>query len=77
MALIGNLSRQNLAGSPLSDEQKKRAELMDRYWRYYEGNHRKFLKVRQNQPDDNVIINYSKKIVNHKSVRTYHRLNWA
>lgn len=51
--------------SPLSKEQRQRQKLYAAYWSYYKGNHRKPIKVRQGQADDNVIENWSKKIVNH------------
>ena len=50
--------------SPLSKTHKKRADLFTRYWTYYRGHHRKNIKVKPNQADDNVTINWSKKIVN-------------
>ncbi len=58
----------NQAFSPLSKGQKDRQALFAQFWAYYLGHHRKPLKVRPNQPDDNVILNYSKRNVN-KSVQ--------
>ena len=52
------------AMSPLSKTHKKRADLFTRYWAYYRGHHRKNIKAKPNQADDNVTINWSKKIVN-------------
>ena len=49
---------------PLSAEHRKRRELFDIYWRYYRGHHRKTIKVKTGQADDNVTLNWSKKIVN-------------
>lgn len=56
-------SRNALMVSPLTEEHRRRKELFDRYWSYYRGHHRKTLIVRPGQADDNVTINWSKKIV--------------
>lgn len=50
--------------APLTDTHKERQALFAQYWRYYRGHHRKPLKVRPNTPDDNVILNLSKRVVN-------------
>lgn len=50
---------------PRTSAHLKRIDLFDRYWRYYRGNHRQPLKVAPDAAiDDNVIINWSRKIVN-------------
>lgn len=54
--------------SPLSKAHQQRQALFGEYWKYYRGRHTKHLKVRPNTPDDNVILNYSKRVVN-KSVQ--------
>lgn len=54
--------------SPLSDAQKERQALFALFWNYYRGHHRKALKVRPGQADDNVTLNLSKRVVN-KSVQ--------
>lgn len=46
-----------------ADEIAARRAAIDTAWRYYEGNHRKPLKVRPGQPDDNVILNVCRKVV--------------
>ncbi len=43
---------------------RKRVELFNRYWDYYNGRHRPPLKVPVGGVNDNVIINLSRKIVN-------------
>jgi hypothetical protein len=50
--------------SPLSKEHIARQKLFATYWKYYRGRHTRPLKVRPNQPDDNVILNYAKRNVN-------------
>lgn len=50
--------------APLSKEHRARAELFDLYWNYYRGKHRPNLKVKPGKVDDNVILNWSKKVVN-------------
>jgi len=49
--------------APLSQEHRERRELMALLWRYYRGQHRKHLRVSQGQADDNVIVNYSRRVV--------------
>lgn len=49
--------------TPLRDEHKKRRELFATYWKYYRGHHKRFIQTAPNGPDDNVILNYSKEIV--------------
>lgn len=58
------IDRNSMSISPLSDAHRQRAELYARYWSYYRGHHRKNIKVKPGQADDNVTINWSKKIVN-------------
>ena len=50
--------------SPLSKEHRQRADLINLYWRYYRGHHRPNIKVKAGQADDNITINWSKKVVN-------------
>jgi len=50
--------------SPLAREHRERAALFAMYWNYYRGKHKKHLKVKPGQADDNVILNYSKRVVN-------------
>jgi hypothetical protein len=50
--------------NPLTEAHRDRQALYKAYWKYYRGQHRKALKVRANQPDDNVTLNYSKRAVN-------------
>lgn len=59
--------RQASAFSPLSDEHKRRQELFGLFWDYYRGKHRRPLKVRADGANDNVIVNYSRRVVD-KSV---------
>lgn len=59
------ITRSADALSPLTDEHKKRQQLYALLWSYYKGNQRRPIKTRDGQPDDNVIENWSKKIVNH------------
>lgn len=47
-----------------SDERAKRGKLLDLVWKYYRSEHKKPLKVEAGQPDDNVIINLCKTVVN-------------
>ena len=49
---------------PLSKGHRARRDLFAIYWAYYRGHHRKPIKVKAGQADDNVIINWSKKVVN-------------
>ncbi len=49
---------------PLTPEHRERRELFTLYWKYYRGKHRKNIVVKAGQADDNVTLNYSKKIVN-------------
>jgi hypothetical protein len=49
--------------SPHSKVHRDRAALMGRLWNYYRGRHVKPLKVRPDQADDNVILNYSRRVV--------------
>lgn len=46
-----------------SDELAARRKQIDAAWAYYEGNHRRPLKVRAGQPDDNVILNVCRKVI--------------
>ena len=50
--------------APLTDAHRARAQLFDRYWSYYRGNQRRHLRISPGQPDDNVTVNWSRKIVN-------------
>jgi hypothetical protein len=53
--------------SGLADPDKRRVERYHLFWKYYRGEHRKHLKVRQTPvgpgPDDNVIVNVSRRAV--------------
>lgn len=49
--------------SPLSDEHKRRQELFGLYWDYYRGKHKRPLKARPDQANDNVIVNYCRRAV--------------
>lgn len=46
-----------------SDELATRRKAIDSAWSYYEGNHRKPLKVKRGQTDDNVILNVTRKAI--------------
>lgn len=46
-----------------SDEIAERRKQIDAAWAYYEGNHRRPLKVKAGQPDDNVILNVCRKAI--------------
>lgn len=48
----------------VKDERAKRSQYIKAAWRYYDGAHKKPLKVREGQPDDNVILNLCKRLVN-------------
>lgn len=62
--LFGNKPTTYSGWSPLTDAHKARQQLFGLYWSYYRGRHRKSLKVRPGEPDDNVTLNYSKRVVN-------------
>ena len=47
----------------IEKERRDRANLMELEWAYYYGEHRRQLKVREGQPDDNVIINVCGKLI--------------
>ena len=49
--------------SPLTDAHRERAQLFGMYWDYYRGKHRRPLKIKDGQANDNVIVNYSRRIV--------------
>lgn len=49
--------------SPLTDEHRQRAQLFGAYWDYYRGKHRRPLKIKDGQADDNVIVNYCRRVV--------------
>ena len=46
-----------------NDERKARAAHVKAAWAYYDGEMRKPLKVKPNQPDDNVIVNLVGKMI--------------
>lgn len=48
---------------PLSAAHRERAKRMNMLWDYYLGKHRKPLKVLEGQADDNVTLNYSRRVV--------------
>ena len=58
------LARTTDSLAPISPEQRQRQALFSLYWDYYRGRHRKPLKMRSGQPDDNTILNYSRRVVN-------------
>lgn len=47
-----------------SKEVQRRTGLIETAWKYYDGYHRKQLKVRAGQSDDNVILNLVSKVIN-------------
>jgi hypothetical protein len=49
--------------SPRSEAHKARAALMALLFDYYRGHHRRPLVVKANQADDNIILNYSRRVV--------------
>lgn len=49
--------------NPMSKQHKERRKLYSLLWDYYRGQHRKPIKVKAGQADDNVILNWSKKVV--------------
>jgi hypothetical protein len=49
--------------APLTDAHRARVDLFAKYWQYYRGHHKKQLKRPEGQADDNVIVNWSRKIV--------------
>ncbi|TXH19474.1 MAG: phage portal protein [Hyphomicrobiaceae bacterium] len=59
----GDAEESALSRAPISDAQRVRARRMHLFWRYYKGFHRPALKVAPNQANDNVILNYSRRIV--------------
>lgn len=61
---LPHITTTSTALAPLRKEHRDRQELYSLYWRYYRGHHRKPIKQREGQADDNVIINWSRKIVN-------------
>jgi hypothetical protein len=65
---FGGNAPQTSVISPLSKQHQRRKALYSVYWDYYRGHHKKHLKIKPNTPDDNVILNYSKRVVN-KSVQ--------
>ena len=48
----------------LADEDRQRLDLYRLFWRYYRGQHRRYLKVSPDRPDDNTILNFCRPIVN-------------
>lgn len=44
-------------------ERRERGDQINKFWKYYKGQHRKPLKVKVGQADDNVILNLSKILV--------------
>lgn len=65
LTLPGFLKKSNEAMAPLSDEHRERRELFHLYRSYYRGRHRQQLKTRPGSANDNVTLNWSKKVVNH------------
>lgn len=54
---------ENLFYSGLRDADRERVERYKKFWNYYHGRHKKHLKRKINQVDDNVIVNHSRRIV--------------
>lgn len=48
----------------LSSVEEQRVARYQKFWQYYKGEHTKSLKVSPDRPDDNIILNYSKRLVN-------------
>lgn len=48
---------------PLSQAHAKRKKLFKTYWSYYQGDHKRHIKVEDGDADDNVILNFSEVIV--------------
>ena len=48
----------------LANDDKQRLELYRLYWRYYRGQHRRYLKTSSDRPDDNAILNFCRPVVN-------------
>lgn len=57
-------SSTNTGYSPFTAAHRERRALYDAYWSYYRGKHRRSLRVEPGAPDDNVVLNLSKRIVN-------------
>lgn len=47
----------------LTPQEKERRSFYDKAWTYYRGHHKQPLKVLSGQPNDNVILNYSRRVV--------------
>jgi hypothetical protein len=62
MTAYGNTSMVD-ALSPHSKAHRERATLMARLWNYYRGRHAKPLVVKPGQADDNVTLNFSRRVV--------------
>lgn len=55
------------AFNPRSKTHQERVQLFAEYWNYYRGRHRRPLAVKPGQANDNVLVNYSRRVVD-KSV---------
>lgn len=62
-ARFGQTSITDGGTTPRTQAHNQRAALFARYWDYYQGRHRKPLVVKGGQADDNVILNYSRRVV--------------
>jgi hypothetical protein len=60
---FGNTNITDGGLSPLSPEHRARQKQYARLWDYYRGRHRKNLVVKPGQADDNVTLNYSRRVV--------------
>src|SRR5579883_2309940 len=71
MALFGLLGNQNGAPNPVmlnvyelaAQDEIARANRIAQRWRAYHGQHPRPLRIRPGQPDDNVIVNYARVVV--------------
>lgn len=61
--LFGRTTISDGGQTPHSAAHKERAALYARLWDYYRGRHHKPLTVKQGQADDNVLLNYSRRVV--------------
>lgn len=60
---FGKTSVSDGVHSPRTAAHQERCKLFARYWDYYMGRHRKPLVVKQGQADDNVILNYARRVI--------------
>lgn len=62
-AVLGSSQQQAWYWDGLTQEQRQRVQLYQTFWNYYDGKMAKPLKKRAGQPNDNIIINHSRRIV--------------